>query len=232
MSSERQDQSRPAGASEQPVEAPKPRVTKSQSQRMRQNIQGIAYSVLITLVVVGIVIAFNPRQGGDYDLDIDVAATASEASSVASFDPVIPELPEDWSANYARWHSPSADDDTPYWSVGYSSDDDEFFGVDQAAGAGELWIDDRVKSGEPQGAAEILNYPFEVYYAEDGHTYLVGEVPDPKATEPVTLVVSGSLPDDQLSQLTATLIEDREVAVENTSATAPSTATPPQEADA
>lgn len=187
-----------------PAGAPKPEVTKAQSQRMRQTGKAIFYSVLATLVIVLAVLALNPQRDHSYDPGVEVAVTAEEVADVAEFTPVQLQEPQGWRANYARWYSP-AQNDVAYWSVGYLTEDDEFFGFDQTVDANPTWVASMVKEGENLGETQILEHDFDIYLAENGHHYLVGEIPG--GEKPVTLITNGSLPEEQLGEYTAELVD-------------------------
>lgn len=185
--------------------APKPQLTKSQSDRAKQTGKAMLYSVLATLVIVLAFMALNPRGEHDYDPGVDVAKTAQELDGTAEFTPASPEVPEDWRANYARWHT-GASDDIPYWEAGYLTDDEQFFGFAQTAHANTLWINEQIKEGEPDGTVQVAGTEFDMYVDEQDHRYMVGNIDDPAADEPVTLITHGSMSEKRLTSLTEDII--------------------------
>ncbi len=184
---------------------------------MSQSAKAMAYSVLATLAIVVGFIALTPQEDREFDPGVDVAAAEAEVDTVAAFTPATINAPETWRANYARWHS-GAMDDIPAWTVGYLTEDEEFFGIAQTANATGGWIDDTVDPvGEPTETT-VANHPVTRWVGADEHIYYVAEFDQPavdmsdrtvELTEPsdtMTLVLSGSMDEDQLRQLAAEVL--------------------------
>lgn len=189
----------------QPVDAaPKPQYTRKQGERMYQNVKAMAYSVLATVAIVAIVVMLNPLRERDADPGLDVPVIAAEAGSVAEFTPLAPSIPDDWYASYARWNGSTADG-VPNWQVGYVTPDEEFVGFVQTADANGTWVDQQVQGAQESGIIDLAGHSFSVHRADNGHTYLVTELADNTADAAVTLVVSGSGTDEQLTALTEAL---------------------------
>ncbi|WFP17381.1 DUF4245 domain-containing protein [Citricoccus muralis] len=199
----------------QPVDAaPKPQYTRKQGERMYQNVKAMAFSVLATVAIVALVVMLNPLRDRDADPGIDVPAIAAEASSVADFTALAPEIPEDWYASYARWNG-SPSDGVPNWQVGYVTPDEEFVGFVQSSDANSTWVGQQVHGAAESGLIELSGHDFSVHRADNGHTYLVTELAHEEAAgseasdiDSVTLVVSGSGSDEQITTLTKAVLEN------------------------
>ena len=197
--------------------APKPKLTKSQSERMSQTAKAMTYSVLATVAIVLAFMALNPRSNNEFDPGVDVTAAQSEVANVAAFTPVSINAPDTWRANYARWNS-GAMDEVPAWNVGYLTEDDEFFGVSQTANATNGWIRDKIKPAGDSTSTTIANHEVERWVGRDDHIYLVAEFDQPatpndgrpadaiEPTDTMTLIISGSMEEQRLHQLAAELI--------------------------
>lgn len=170
---------------------------------MNQTVKAMLYSVLATVAVVAVVMMLNPLREQDVDPNINVATTATEAGHAADFTPLAPSVPDSWYANFARWNQ-SETDAVPYWSVGYVSEDEEFFGFVQTADANSTWINQQVDGADSAGLVPIAGQDFSVYRPAGDHTYLVAELPQ----DSVTLIVSGTGTDEQLAELAQRLLAD------------------------
>lgn len=211
---DRVDTSPAAAGPDEP--APKPKLTKSQSERMSQTAKAMTYSVLATLAIVLAFMALNPQSNNEFDPGVDVTAAQSEVAKVAAFTPVTVNAPDTWRANYARWNSGSLDD-VPAWNVGFLTEDEEFFGVSQTSNATDGWIRDKIKPAGNSTMVTIANHDVERWVGRDEHIYLVARFDQPATTndrpadsiEPsdtMTLIISGSMEEETLQQLAAELI--------------------------
>jgi hypothetical protein len=118
----------------------KPVLTAAQAKRANQTLKGMVISVLLTLAVVLPVILMNPpSESNTYKRDVDIAAIAGEASAAAAFEPVVPEMPEGWWTNFARWNSGTADG-IDFWEAGLVTADQGFVWLRQTADANPTWI--------------------------------------------------------------------------------------------
>lgn len=189
-------------------EAPKPQYKPSSSDRMRQTVKAMLYSVLATLAIVVAIIMLNPSEDREFEPNEDVAQNASEAEDVADFDPAVIDTPEDWRASYARWYS-GQQSDVPYWDVGYVTEQDRFVGFSQTADANPSWIQDQLDEGEYIDEREFSGEAFDVYQNDAGWVFLVSE----KLTtnddgDPVTVIVSASAADELLEEMTELVVEE------------------------
>ncbi len=196
---------------------PKPKLTKSQGERMSQTAKAMAYSVLATLAIVVAWLALAPQPNNEFDPGVDVAAAEAEVANVAAFEPATINAPDSWRANYARWHS-GAMDDIPSWNVGYLTDEEEFFGIAQTANATGAWIDETINPVGESTQTTVANHEVTRWVGKDEHIYYVAEFDQPagdtaegaenmvEPSDTMTLVISGSMDEETLRQLTAEVL--------------------------
>lgn len=196
---------------------PKPKLTKSQGNRMNQTARAMLYSVLATLALLIGFLALNPSADREFDPGIDVAAAAAEVDTIAAFTPAIIDAPDTWRANYARWNS-GATDDVPAWNVGYLTEDEEFLGISQTANASNAWIRAKVDPVTEPTQVTVGGHPVERYVGRDEHLYLVAAFDQPQdanaelpsdaiePTDTMTLIISGSMDEESFNELASQVI--------------------------
>ena len=69
----------------------------------------------------------------------------------APFTPAAPQLPEGWSANYARW-TENSEDGVPLWNVGYLSPEYHLVDLVQTAESNPTWLAQRTEQALAQDA--------------------------------------------------------------------------------
>lgn len=184
---------------------------------MSQTVKAMAYSVLATIALVVAFMALNPQEDRDFDPGVDVAAAEAEVDNIAAFTPATIDAPDTWRANYARWHS-GAMDDIPAWNVGYLTEDEEFFGIDQTANATGAWVQQNINPVGQATETTVANHPVTRWVGQDEHIYYVAEFDQPavdtsdsvvdlvEPSDTMTLILSGSMEEDELRQLAAEVI--------------------------
>lgn len=181
---------------------PKPRLTSSQVKRAGQNVRGMVISVVATLAIALVVILLNPPSEAEpYDPNVDVATTAQQADAVAGFTAAAPEVPADWTANYARWNG-AGRDQVEFWEAGYLTTEQEFVGFKQTVQANPTWLSQQMDNAPATGTRAVDGTQWDLYEPIDGDIHLVGEV------EGTTVLISASGGLDDLDTVAAAIQHD------------------------
>jgi hypothetical protein len=166
--------------------AAKPRLTQKQVKRAGQSARAMVVSVLATLGIVLLVVLINPGSTEQtYDRDVDVPATAEQATATAGFTAAAPDVPEGWKASFARWNAAGADQ-VEFWEVGYVTPDEDFAGFKQTAQANPTWVSQQIRNAPLTGSRTVDGTSWQLHEPADGDSYLVTEV------DGTTVIVSGS----------------------------------------
>ncbi|UPO77576.1 DUF4245 domain-containing protein [Arthrobacter sp. Helios] len=168
---------------QQPEEpAVTPTLTTKQAKRANATVIGMLIATGITLAIVLLPVLLNPYQKPQVR-DVDVQAIASEASADAGYDPLAPELPDGWTANYARWDS-GVNSGVPAWEVGYLTPDWDFIRLTQTASANPTWVSQTTDDSVVAGERTVGGTTWQLRDGADGEAHLVTEV------EGMTVVLS------------------------------------------
>lgn len=169
-----ENQTAAAGDDAAPAEEqPTPQLTRSQVKRLSQPMIGMVITMLVTVAAVGAFILMNPEPDVEpYQRDEDVHEAAGFAADTAGFAPLAPDVPEEWSANYARWEN-RAEQGVSVWEVGYTTGSMNFVGFSQTDEANPTWISAETHAATPSGTTTVEGVVFEVLQGEDDRTYYV-----------------------------------------------------------
>ena len=175
----------PAGADPGAEPEFKPVLTPAQAKRANSSVVGMIMAVSATVAIVVPVVLLNPTHTAEtYKRDIDVARVADQAAGDAGYDPAAPELPEEWSSNFARWTSGTSDG-VDYWEVGYLTGANGFIQLTQTIEGNPSWTAQRTGEAQVSGERTIGGVDWELLDASNGDTVLTTEV------DGSTLVLSG-----------------------------------------
>lgn len=146
-----------AGADEAGLQAaPRPVLTEKQAKRATSSSVAMLLSTLFLMVVVAAFLLLAPPPPVPERQDrVDVAEAAEQIRSAEDVPAVAPEVPEEWTSNYARW---TTKDGVSSWDVGWVVSDEVFAGLEQAAEANPTWTAMRVKqspAGDPVDAGGV-----------------------------------------------------------------------------
>ncbi|AIY03554.1 hypothetical protein ART_3955 [Arthrobacter sp. PAMC 25486] len=156
-----------------PTPAVKPVIAAGAAKRANASVMGMLLAMLSTVAIVLTVVWLNPEPKADtYRTNIDVATVAGHAADTAGFHPVAPELPEGWSANYARWNPPGADG-VAYWDVGYVTANDTFIALRESITANPTWVAVQAQQAPVTGTRTIDGHDWELRDAPKGERSLV-----------------------------------------------------------
>lgn len=153
-------------------EAPTPQITESQSKRLKTPMIGM----IITMAVLSLILAglwfINPEPDVEYSRDEDVAESALWADDTTDYHPVAPEVPDEWSANYARWET-RAEHSVDVWEAGYTTEAVDFFGFAQTDNANPAWVNEETNQAPAEGTTTINGLEFEVRAADERRYYVL-----------------------------------------------------------
>jgi hypothetical protein len=196
---------------DQPAEAdPRPEVkpvlTPAQAKRANSTVIGMIMAVSATVAIVVPVVLLNPTHTADtYQRNIDVERVADQAAGDAGYEPAAPELPEEWSSNFARWTSGTSDG-VDYWEVGYLTAANGFIQFTQTAEGNPSWTAQRTGRAQVSGERSIGGVGWELLDASNGDTVLTAEV------DGSTLVLSGEADLAEFDVLAEAVLADLEPA--------------------
>ncbi|UIK89309.1 DUF4245 domain-containing protein [Arthrobacter polaris] len=151
----------------------KPVIAAGAAKRANASVIGMLLAMFSTVAIVLVIVWLNPEPKADtYRSNIDVAAVASNAADTAGFNPVAPDLPAGWSANYARWNPPGADG-VAFWDVGYVTANDTFIALRQSITANPTWTATQAQNAPVTGNRSIDGQEWELRDKPKGDRSLV-----------------------------------------------------------
>jgi hypothetical protein len=129
-------------------------ITPAQAQRLRTPMMGM---VLTMVVLSGILAVFwfaNPEPDVTYSRDEDVHEAATWADDVTDYSPIAADVPEGWTANYARWET-RAEQGVDVWEVGYTTAEVNFLGFAQTDNANPAWVNAETEMAPTTGSVTV-----------------------------------------------------------------------------
>lgn len=163
-----------------------PVLTAKQAKRANASAVGMLIATAVTLALVFFVVLLNPTHTAEtYTRDVDVATVAEEAEVTAGYLPVAADLPEGWTANFARWTGPSANG-VGFWEVGYLTPNRQFVQVTQTDQANPTWLSQRLDNAQPSGQRDIEGVTWELLDSPSGDAFLTAEL------DGYTLILNGT----------------------------------------
>ena len=143
-------------------------------------------SVLATLAVALMVYFLNPGSTEEtFDRPVDVDAVAAQASAGLDYTALSPDVPQDWTATFARLRSGGADQ-VPAWEAGYVTAQEQFVGITQTDQSNPTWLSQAVKGAPNAGQVAVAGTSWDLHEPVEGDRHLVGEL------DGTTVVITGS----------------------------------------
>lgn len=156
-----------------PTPPVKPVIAPGAAKRANASVIGMLLAMLSTVAIVLTIVWLNPQQKAEtYRPDINVAAVSANAADTAGFTPVAPELPEGWSANYARWN-PAGADGVSFWDVGYVTPNNTFIALRQSGTANPTWTATQAQNAPVTGTRAVVGRDWELRDKPKGERSLV-----------------------------------------------------------
>lgn len=156
----------------EPEDTPTPQLTQSQVKRLRQPIIGVVITVAITLAAVFAVMGLRPERDVTFTPDVDVEEAAGWTSDVADYTAIVPDVPEEWTANYARWEN-RAELGVTAWEVGYSVEEQSFLSFAQTDEPNPAWVNDQTRQISATGEETVDGLTFEVRENDERKYYVL-----------------------------------------------------------
>ncbi|MCT1601233.1 DUF4245 domain-containing protein [Kocuria sp. p3-SID1433] len=200
-------QDRGSGADQEPPVVPQ--LTQKQAKRVNAPARAMVLSMAVLIAIVLVFYFLQPRPDAQtYRPDVDVQREAGYAADVADFDPLVPDLGEGWSPNYARWEGQQSDG-VDSWDAGWVTPRGGFIGLIQTDQANPTWTLEQIDSLPQADTVEAGGIEWEVHFGEDEddeqRTAWIGEV------EGTTVILQGTASDsefDHAAQAVADAADD------------------------
>nr|WP_255546349.1 MULTISPECIES: DUF4245 domain-containing protein [unclassified Nesterenkonia] len=186
-------------------------MTQSQAKRLRQPLIGVVITVAITLLAVFAVIGLRPERDVAFTPDVDVEEAAGWTSDVSNFTAISPEVPEGWTANYARWEN-RVELGVTAWEVGYSVDEQSFLSFAQTDEPNPAWVYDATRQIGPTGEETIEGLTFEVREDDQWKYYVLEAEENP--VDGTAIVLGGDATAEQFETFLAAVAASIDVEVE------------------
>ncbi|MGX5671290.1 DUF4245 family protein [Kocuria rhizophila] len=189
-----------AGDAEQPV----PQLTTKQAARINAPIRGMVISMVVLMLLLLPFLWLQPKPDGQpYRANVDVGQEAAFVADQAPFTPAAPQLPEGWSANYARW-TENSEDGVPLWNVGYLSPEYHLVDLVQTSEPNPTWLAQRTEQAPQIGEKTVGGVTWALHHREvtdkqEEYTAWVADLKDS------TVVLSGKAPDAEFEQVAQAL---------------------------
>ncbi|WP_022873281.1 DUF4245 domain-containing protein [Nesterenkonia alba] len=184
-------------------EQPKVQLTESQAKRLTTPMMGMILTMAVLTGLLAVLWFMNPEPDVQFQRDEDVHEAAVWTASAAEFAPIAPDVPEGWTANYARWET-RAEFGVDVWEVGYTTEAVDFIGFAQTDEANPAWVNEETEQAPTTGSATIEGLQFETR-EQDGRRYYVLEAEE-NSIDGTTVVVRGDAEDGEFDQAMEAII--------------------------
>lgn len=189
---------------------PTPQLTQSQVKRLATPMMGMVITMGVLTAVLAVLWFLNPEPDVTYTRDENVQEAAIWTDSVTEYSPIAPDVPDEWSANYARWET-LPDYGVDVWEVGYTTEAVQFVGFAQTDNANAAWVNTETDQAPETGTTVIDELEFEIREDDDRRFYvLYAEDNDRDGT---TVVIGGDADEDEFDLAVEAIVEsiDREL---------------------
>ena len=183
--------------------------------RGRKTALDMARSVAVIGAAVAVVFLLIPRPETRVVQPVDVVTAATGLQPQASFQLVVPQLPDSWTPTSVRFRPDSADA-VPTWHIGYLTALEGYAGVEVTDEVTPRWLDEQTAGAsatQDDADADAGAEPEQVEVA--GRTWRVLRSEEPERTHLVleedglTTVVNGSADVEELTQLAQATVAAR-----------------------
>ncbi|WP_170127204.1 DUF4245 domain-containing protein [Kineococcus rhizosphaerae] len=158
------------------------------------NVQSMVLSMAVILAFVAVVVWLIPRPNAIEQPAVDVRNAAAGAVSQLPFNPVVPDVPQGWTATSANVNRST--DGVLTWHVGYRTDGGKYLALETAQGTTRTWLKAQTQSGDADGEQTIDGQAWQRYLQPDRERYSLTRTQDGQ-----TLLVTGEGGYDLLAQL-------------------------------
>ena len=175
-------------------------------RRQRQNARNLAYSLVVCVALVIVIVLAVPRGAPAPRTAVDYRSLASQSEGSVDRPLLAPALPSTWSANAAELRT---SDGVTSWYVGFVLPKNEFLSYTEGLNGNATWLADVLDSAKGGGTTTIGGLTWRVYDRRDlGQS--AGNVAYALATRvgSTDLVVSGTATPAETRSLAAALAAD------------------------
>lgn len=135
------------GRAETPQETADRKAAASSKRRTNQTAVNLAIATVASLVAaIVLVLTVGLIDSGSRIEPVDYVAATEEAQSSFGGQLVVPELPEGWTANYARVSTDAGD--VTSWRIGFVTPEQKFIELIQAFDTNPTWVDGEVRGAQ------------------------------------------------------------------------------------
>ncbi|MCH8565577.1 DUF4245 domain-containing protein [Nesterenkonia sp. LB17] len=196
----------------EPEETPTPQLTQSQAKRLRQPLIGVVITVAITMLALFAVMGLRPERDVAFTPDVDVEEAAGWTSDVAGYTAIVPDVPEGWTANYARWEN-RAELGVTAWEVGYSVDEQSFLSFAQTDEPNPAWVNDATRQIGATGEETVDGLTLEVRENDEWKYYVLEA--EANTVDGTAIVFGGEATAEQFDIFRRAVTESIDVEVEH-----------------
>lgn len=148
------------GRPETPQETAARKAENSRKHRANQTLFNLLIALVATLAIVLFLVVVVVRPTPEAAPSIDYAGIAAEAQGGASEPLVVPDLPEGWGANAARFERRA---EVLTWYIGFITPSTQFIALNQGIDANPTWQATVLNSAESTGTTTIDGTSWTVY---------------------------------------------------------------------
>lgn len=154
------------GRAETPDEIAERKAAASAKRRSNQTAVNLVLALLASLGVVALVVLVVVRPTSMDREPIDYAAVAADAQGAVDVALVVPELPDDWSANRAELVT-NESDGIDSWQIGLLTPGAQYIELVQGIRADPRWVSERTENSEAADRVTIGDRVWTVYDRRD-----------------------------------------------------------------
>ena len=195
------------GRAETPQETAERKAAASKKRRTNQTALNLAIATVVSLVAaIVLVLTVGLIDSGSRVEPVDYVTATEDAQASFGGALIVPELPDGWTANYARVSTDSGD--VRSWRVGFVTPDDAFIELIQTVDANPSWLDDQVRGAKPGPQVLVDGTSFTSYDRRDVTD--PGNVAYALVTESddSTIVLAGTADDAEFEVLAAAVAKE------------------------
>ena len=153
------------GRPETPEETAQRKAASRKRHFQNQNLTNLVLALFASLALVLVIVLVVLRPDPAPPEPIDVSAHAAEADTVLGAEPIVPAMPDTWSANAAEVRMST--DEVATWYVGYVTADNQFVAMTQGVDANATWQANQLRNATPDGEVTIDGVQWQMYDQRD-----------------------------------------------------------------
>ncbi|MEI6590498.1 MAG: DUF4245 domain-containing protein [Actinomycetes bacterium] len=131
-------------------------------RRAQQTLRNLVLSLLASIGVMLLVVFVVPRDDSNRIQHVDYQKVGEQVTAASNVPLVIPQIPEGWWANSARWKS-DASDGVATWYVGFVGPKGQYIGLTQGFQTNPTWLALEIKTNVASGNFTVGNRSWTIY---------------------------------------------------------------------